>query len=79
MPDSADGKQIVNSLYHGAVISALAMGYAQLGKMFWKGSVPQLKFDVKDIAMITADITLATATHDFIINKGWLPADIITN
>ena len=30
---ATDGKMIVNALYHSAVVSVLAMGYARLGKM----------------------------------------------
>ena len=35
---AADGKMIVNQIYHGAVITAFAMGYARLGKMAFGGS-----------------------------------------
>ena len=32
---------IVNALYHNAVVSGLAMGYARLGKMGMGGSTPK--------------------------------------
>ena len=34
---ATDGKVIVNTLYHSAVVSGLAMGYARLGKMAMGG------------------------------------------
>ena len=39
---ATDGKMIVNALYHSAVVSGLAMGYARLGKMALGGSPPKL-------------------------------------
>ena len=35
-------KDIKESVYHGAIISALAVGYAMLGKMLVKMSPPSL-------------------------------------
>ena len=35
---ATDGKMLVNALYHSAVVSGLAAGYAQLGKMAIGGS-----------------------------------------
>ena len=39
-----DGKQIVNAVYHGAVVSGLAMAYARLTQMAIKGPIPKLDF-----------------------------------
>ena len=42
-------KDIKESVYHGAVVSALAVGYTMLGKMLVKISPPSLrKFDIED-------------------------------
>ena len=41
---ATDGKMIVNALYHSAVVSGLATGYARLGKMAMGGSPPKLDF-----------------------------------
>ena len=42
-------KDIKESVYHGAVISALAVGYTMLGKTLIKMSPPSLsKFDIED-------------------------------
>ena len=42
-------KDIKGSIYHGAVISALNVGYTMLGKTLIKMSPPSLsKFDIED-------------------------------
>ena len=42
-------KDLKESVYHGAVISALAVGYTMLGKAIIKMSPPSLeKFDIDD-------------------------------
>ena len=42
-------KDIKESVYHGAVISALTVGYTMLGKTLVKMSPPSLrKFDIED-------------------------------
>ena len=41
---AAKGKMLGNTLYHSAVTSGLAMGYARLGKMALGGATPKLDF-----------------------------------
>ena len=42
-------KDLKESVYHGAVVSALAVGYTMLGKTLIKMSPPSLsKFDIED-------------------------------
>ena len=42
-------KDLKKSVYHGAVVSVLAIGYTMLGKTLTKMSPPSLsKFDVED-------------------------------
>ena len=42
-------KDLKESIYHGAVISVLAIGYTMLGKKLIKMSPPSLsKFDIED-------------------------------
>ena len=38
---ATDGKMLVNELYHSAVASGHAAGYARLGKMAIGGSPPE--------------------------------------
>ena len=74
---ATDGKMLVNSLYHSAVVSGLAMGYAKLGQMVFKGSLPKLDFTGKDIMMVVFDVGAGLATMDFLVKQGVIPADIL--
>ena len=79
MSDSplTESKQIVNAVYHGAVVSAFAIGYARLTQMFLKGPIPKLDLTPRDIGMVVLDVTLAMATKDTLVKQGLLPTDII--
>ena len=74
---TTDGTMLVNSLYHSAVVSGLAIGYARLGKIAFGGAPPKLDFTPRDVGMIVADIGLAMATKDMLIKQGIIPADIL--
>ena len=74
---AADGKMIVNQIYHGAVITALAMGYARLGKMAFGGAAPRLELTPRDAGMVVADITLSIVTRDYLVKQGILPANLL--
>ena len=74
---ATDGKMLVNALYHSAVVSGMAMGYARIGKMAMWGSTPKLEFTPRDVGMVVADIALVMATKDALIKQGIIPADIL--
>ena len=74
---ATDGKMLVNALYHSAVVSGLAVGYARLGKMAIGGAPPKLDFTPRDVGMVIVDTALAMATKDMLIKQGILPADIM--
>ena len=67
---ATDGKMLVNALYHSAVVSGLAAGYAQLGKMAIGDSSPKLDFTPRDVGMVLVDVALAKATKDMLIKQG---------
>ena len=73
----ADGKQIVNAVYHGAMVSGLAMGYAHLTQMVLKGSIPKLDLTPRDIGIVVLDVTLAMAIKDTLVKQGILLPDIM--
>jgi len=73
---SYDIKTVENSLYHGAVISSLAIAYAGLGKMLLKTSIAKLDFNYKDTLMLAADVSLAVFTKDLLVKKGIIPNNI---
>ena len=74
---ATDGKMLVNALYHSAVVSGLAAGYAQLSKMAIGDSPPKLGFTPRDVGMVMVDVALAMATKDMLIKQGLIPADIL--
>ena len=77
MSTSIDGKQIVNTLYHAAVETALTIGYSELTKKLFKVQTPRVDFNMKDIGMLTIDIMLAVSTRDMLVKQGIIPANIM--
>ena len=70
-------KDMKESVYHGAVVSALAVGYTMLGKMLVKMSPPSLaKFDVEDGVKLVAIVALPDFTKDYLIKKKMIPNNI---
>ena len=70
-------KDLKESVYHGAVVSALAIGYTILGKTLIKMSPPSLsKFDVEDAVKLVAIVAMSDFTKDYLIRQKILPSDI---
>ena len=70
-------KDIKESIYHGAVISVLAVGYTMLGKMLIKMSHPFLsKFDTEDGVKLVAIIAMSDFTKDYLIKQKIIPNNI---
>ena len=70
-------KDLKKSIYHGAVISALAVGYTMLAKTLIKMSPPSLsKFDVKDGIKLVAIIAMSDFTKDYLIKQKIIPNNI---
>ena len=42
MSSSPTSKNIANDIYHAAVVGGLALGYAKIGQMVFKGPMPRL-------------------------------------
>ena len=74
---AADGKMLVNALYHSALVSGSALGYSRLGKMVVGGASPKLDLMPRDVGMIVLDIALAMSTKNVLIRQGLIPADIL--
>ena len=61
-------KDIKESVYHGAVVSALAVGYTMLGKTLIKMSPPSLsKFDIEDGVKLQS---VSWILAEFYFNRG---------
>ena len=70
-------KDIKESVYHGAVVSILAVGYTMLGKTLIKMSPPSLsKFDVEDGVKLVAIIAMYDFTKDYLIKQKIIPNNI---
>ena len=70
-------KDIKENVYHGAVISALAVGYTMLGKTLIKMSPPSLsKFDIKDGVKLMGIVAMSDFTKDYLIKQKIIPYNI---
>ena len=70
-------KDLKESVYHGAVISALALGYTMLGKTLIRMTPPSLgKFDVEDGVKLVAIVAMSDFTKDYLIKRKIIPNNI---
>ena len=70
-------KDLKESVYHGAVISILAVGYTMLGKASVKMSPPSLgKFDIEDGVKLVAIVAMSDFTKDYLIKQKIIPNNI---
>ena len=70
-------KDLKESIYHGAVVSVLAIGYTMLGKTLIKMRTPSLsKFDVEDGAKLVAIVAMSDFTKDYLIKQKIIPDNI---
>ena len=61
----------MNNLYHAAVVGGLAMGYAKLSQMIFKGTLPKLDFtNPRDVGMVLSGVM---ATTDMLIKQAIIP------
>ena len=70
-------KDIKEGVYHGAIISGLAIGYTMIGKTLIKMSPPSLsKFDIEDSVKLVAIVALSDFTKDYLIKQKIIPNNI---
>ena len=70
-------KDIKVSVYHGSIISVLAIGYTMLGKTLIKISPPSLsKFNIEDGVKLVGIIALSDFTKDYLIKQKIIPNNI---
>ena len=75
---TTQGKDIANTLYHGAVVGGLTVGYNMLAKRILKTKPADLgRLDIEDGVKVTASVAAALATRDLLIQQGILPADLL--
>ena len=67
-------KDIKESVYHGDVVSVLAVGYTMLGKTLIKMSPPSHStFDIEDGVKLVGIIALSDFTKDYLIKQKITP------
>ena len=70
-------KDLKESVYHGAVVTALAVGYTMLGKTLVKMNPPSLsKFDIEDGVKLVAIVAISDFTKDYLIKQKIIPNNI---
>ena len=70
-------KDLKESVYHGTVVIALAVGYTMIGKTLVKMSPPSLgKFDIEDGVKLVAIVGLSDFTKDYLIKQKIIPNNI---
>ena len=70
-------KDLKESVYHGAVVSALAVGYTMLGEMLVKMNPPSLsKFDVEDGVKLVTIVAMSNFMKDYLIKQKIIPNNI---
>ena len=69
---AADGKMLINALYHSAVVSIIAFGYSRLGKMLVGGASPKLHLTPHDAGMLIGSVALAMAKK-YTLSRGSYP------
>ena len=70
-------KDLKESVYHGAVVSVLAIGYTMLGKTLIKMNPPSLsKFDVEDCVKLVTIVAMSDFLKDYLIKQKIIPNSI---
>ena len=70
-------KDLKESVYHGAVISALAVGYTLLAETLVRMNPPSLsKFDVKDCIKLVVIVAMSDFSKDYLIKQKIIPNNI---
>lgn len=76
----AQTKEIANTVYHSAVTTVLAVGYAMVGRKLIRLDVGDpAKADLTEVLKLTSVITLSMFTKDWLVKAKIIPADIVNN
>ena len=72
-------KDIINAIYHAAVLSNLTAGYSMIGEKFIKFNVGDPSRDYEVIFKLVIPVSLSVVTRDLLVTQGFLPNDVINN
>jgi hypothetical protein len=70
-------KDIVNTIYHAAVLSGLTVGYSMIGKKLIKFDVGDPSKDYDTMFKLVIPVSLAVVTRDWLVAQKFLPDDVI--
>ena len=69
-----DKKNIVNDLYHSALVSSFAVGYSMLARKILKIAPPSIqKFDLEDIGKLVVIVAASEMTREYLVKQKLLP------
>ncbi len=78
MSSQIDTKNITNTIYHAAVLSALTVGYGMTAKKLLKSNIGDpSKPDLTEALKLTGAVSLAIITKGWLEGQGILPKDIM--
>ena len=72
-------KDIINTIYHAAVLSGLNVGYLMIGEKFIKFDVGNPFRDYETIFKLVILVSPSVVIKDWLVTQGFLPNNVINN
>ena len=70
---------VINTVYHAAVITGLAAVSSKLTKLVFKGSpTPKLDFDIEDLGLELIHISSAMLIQNYLVKNNIIPENVVT-
>ena len=69
-------KNIINTVFHAAVVSGIAIGTSSLTKKILKTPTPKLAFDFEDMGLVILHTSIAMYIKDYLVKQKIIPYDI---
>ena len=70
-------KNIINTVYHAAVVSGIAIGTSRLTKMISKVTpTPKLALNFEDVGLVILHISSAMYIKDYLVKQKIIPENI---
>ncbi len=70
-------KDLINTVYHAAVLSGLTVEYSMLGNKIIKFDVGDPSKNTMSMLKLIVPVTLSVITRDWLVVQGILPNDIM--
>ena len=72
-------KDIINTIYHAAMLFGLTVGYSMIGKKIIKFEIGDPSRDYKTIFKLVIPVSLSVVTKDWLVSQVFLPNYVINN